>query len=446
MKIQLEKSELNRFWFTAMVVVFSLCLFSVMVFTGYRETINNIIAIVSFIISVYLAYVYRYNIGLFLVMLMILYTNYSITVGVFIDPSIRPESLYYQIENIDTYGKGIVCIFIFEFVLLLMSYNVVKKPQDFDVNDKYFIEQNEYNVVVAYGAIVVYAIMFFSGFNFGLGEGGRAANSALAEYKIIVQIIGMYYSGRKKHLTIFWTLIVGLTTLMTFMGGNRIDAISNIIALILFGYSHFLNYKRIMIALPIGIIVLAGIGYMRIDFSLSLEKLNSTLQILTQDKLTYEGAIIGYVPSLATIEMVEFIPTEEKYQLFLDHIKYIFTFGETVDVQGDLSDYSRNYYLHYWGFISPTYFYFWFKYIGPVLFALLVNVYIKMYVKSTRKVLVNFSEKLMYILSMYFICNVGRWYCYGPMCLFRGAFVCIIVYAIVYFVDNIIRKGKKERS
>ncbi len=446
MKIQLRRSELNKFWFTAVAVVFSLCLFVVLSYTGYTETVNNVIAIASVLISFYLCFVYRYNIGLLIVMLMIFYTNYSVAVGVYLDPSIRPVHLYEQFKSVDTYGIGIMCIYLFVLMLLIFSSQITKNPHIIDRKDECCIEPGESNFFVAFGAMVVYCVMFFLGFDFGLGEGGRALITSIGEYKIIVQIIGMYYSCNKKVYIYVWTILVGLTTILTFVGGNRIDAISNIIALVIFGYSNFINYKRILLFLPVGIILLTGIGYMRTGFSLSSGVLETTVDLLSKDKLTYEGAVFGYLPSLSIVEMEQDIFIKEKIDLLAEHFKNIWLVISTDPVKNNLSNFSRNYYLHYWGFISPTYFYFWFKYIGPVLFALLVNVYIKMYVKSTRKVLVNFSEKLMYILSMYFICNVGRWYCYGPMYLFRGAFVCIIVYAIVYFADNIIRKGKKERS
>ena len=164
-----------------------------------------------------------------------------------------------------------------------------------------------------------------------------------------------------------------------------------------------------------------------------------TINALMEDKFTYEGAIFGYLPSLSIVELSENVPWSEKWSILVDHIAYIFKIGFAGDGRPDLSSYSRDYYTHYWGFVSPTYFYFWFKYIGAILLALLVKLYIYFYKKSVTKSISKYTEHLVYILSIYFMCNVARWYCYGPMGLLRGVYICFLAYTLVYVFDNFIQ-------
>ena len=443
MKIQLKRHELNKFWFVVLAVIFAIGLFLVMFYTGYTERINEVIALASVVISIYLCYVYRFNIGMLIVMLMISYSNYSIAIGVYLNPSVRPAALYGQFKNLDTYGIGIMCILIFELVLLILSGAVIKNPHIIDVKKDDFFVQKEDNTIIAYGALVVYCIMFFGEVSFGASAGGRLKITATSEYKTIIQIIGLYYSAEKKQFKYIWTVLVGITTLLTFVGGNRVEALGNIFALVIFCFYDFIDYKKLLLMLPFGVVLLSGIGFMRTDFSLSVETVRNVVSRMFEDGLTYEGAIFAYLPSLSTIEISPHISADEKWRLFWIHIEYFFLkIGGSKFLYNNLAYYSRNYFLHYGGFISPSYFFFWFEYLGAVIFALLVNIYIKFYIKSTRKRFAGFSEKLMYILSSYFMCNVGRWYCYAPMYLIRNMCLCAVVYMFVYFIDNVIR-GKK---
>ena len=74
---------------------------------GYSMELNNAIAIFTVVLSVYLCYVYRFNIGLFLVMVFIAYTNYSVAMAVYLFPEIRPTALYAQFTGVDLYGRTI---------------------------------------------------------------------------------------------------------------------------------------------------------------------------------------------------------------------------------------------------------------------------------------------------------------------------------------------------
>ena len=418
----------------------SLFLILISILLGYPLELSNLIGWCTLAISLYLCYIYRYNTGLFLVMLFIAYSNYSIFVGVYLKPELRPSFMYTQLQGISSYGIGIICIFIFEVMTLVLSEKVVQNPFSISYKHEKFVDNFEYNSIVAYMGPFFYLAIFLLSFSMG-ADGERGTSSALNEYRTVIAIIGSYYSGRKRSCKYIWTIIIGLTSILIMLSGNRIDMFGSMICLISFWYPSLFTYKRILILLPIAVIFLAAVGYLRGNFTFSGQTFSLAIEKLTDKALAYDGAIWGYFPSLATIELSSKTTFWEKFSLFIDHIIYIFTFGPAKSINPDLSFYSRKFYIHYWGFISPIYFYFWFSFLGPIIFSLLVFVYNRLYQKMAAKKIKGFLEKLGYILSLYFICNVARWYAYGPMGLLRSMFVCTIAFSIVYafvlFVERV---------
>lgn len=411
----------------------------------YPSTCNDLMGVLSFIISVYLCYLYRYNIGLFIVMIFMAYTNYSILMGIYIFPSVRPNNIFRQFST-QSFGIGIVCIFIFELTLLLVSYKLIIKPHIIDFSIKGFIDNIDYNKIIAIGGLIAYLLMFVMNFRFGTGGRDRGESSPLNEYKNVVAIISSYYSGRKNVYKYSWIIVISITTVLTLLSGNRVRSFGSVIFLIFFWLSDKINYKTVLVFLPIAVVVLAAVGFLRGSFSLDNMGLGDSFSRLLDDKFTYEGAIYAYGPSLATIELTSITSISEKLSLLWDHIVYIFTIGRAQSLNPDLSIWSGQYYFHYHGFISPCYFYFWVGYLGPVLFALLVNVYNKLYQKSMKRKLVKFRDKAKYVISLCFICNVARWYTYGPMALLRSMFVAFVMFSVVYAFDYFTQKRKKGIS
>ena len=431
------------FGYALAIIPITVFIINILIF-GYSNELNNAIAIFTIVLSVYLCYVYRFNIGLFLVMVFIAYTNYSIAMGVYLFPEIRPTALYAQFTGVDLYGKTILCTLIFESALILLSHQVLNEPRIIELKRDEHLEKYEYNNIIAWGALVVYAVMFFAVFRFS-ESGGRSSTSALNEYRIIVAIIGCYYSGKKKIFKNAWTILIVFTSVLTMFGGNRANMFGSMFLLLVFWYYKFFTYKKVLILLPFAVVLLAAVGFERGSFGLTNETFKKAIQILSKDKLTYEGAVFGYMPSLATMSLIDGCSTQQKVNLFLRHIVYAFTIGRAGDINPDLVFWSREYYVHYNGYISPSYFYMWFKFAGPAIFAILVNAYVNMYNRCIHTFkLSNFFEKLKYILSLFFLCSVTRWYTYGPMGLIRGAFVCSVVYFIVYWFDNFIVYVKRE--
>jgi len=418
--------------FTFGLISFFLTLTEVL--TNYNGIITLVISVVSVILSLYLCYIYRYNVGLFLVMLFIAYTNYSITVGVYLDTSIRPQTIYAQFTGEHTYGIGIMCIYIFLVSLTLLSYKNIINPRCIDCSIK---KKDEYNEIIAVVSPLIFLAVFLMNFTIN-SDGTRGGSSALGEYRIIFFIIGSYYSGNRKVFKYIWTIIVLITTILIFISKNRVDSFPAIIFLITFWYPSTFNVKRILTLLPFFVIMMVSLGAFRSSSNpVGGFRPIQIVERIVNDKLTYDGAIYAYMPAMATIELSSKTALADKCTILLQHIIYIFKIGSAGTSSVSLSSWSRQYYVHCNGFISPIYFYFWFGYVGAIIFALLVNMYKSLYLYAMNKDILFFKDKSAYLLSMYFICNVARWYEYGPMPLLRGMFLFFVVICLAHFVDTI---------
>lgn len=407
-------------------------------FSNSRE-LDVIIAVLCIVLSFYLCYIYRYNTGLFIAMVFIAYANYSVCM-MYLDSSLRHEILHGQFGAY-AYSEALFCVYVFELCLLLFSEKNVADPKMID-SRKEMVIKHETNYIVAFGAMALYLLIFFLTFDFS-SDGSRGGGSALAEYRAIVVVIGCYYSAKKISMKILWTVIVGFTSVMVFLGGNRIDAFASLLAVFFFWYSGFLTYKKILLCLPVFIIGMMAIGVVR-GGAFNIDVLLSVINNLLNSKLTWDTPMFAYVPSLAIVDMTDMVDLADKAVLLLQNVLYVFV-GSSLGNSHDLIIYSLAFFFHYGGCITPVYFYFWIGYCGALLCAGLVLLYKKFYQSTLQsEKLDSLKEKLKYLISVYFVCNVARWYCYGPNGLIRNIFVFIVVYLIVYLFVLCYEKVRKN--
>lgn len=412
------------------------CIFSKFLFSTTLIP-DFIISILVILVSFYTCYLYRYNIGMFIVQLLIFYSNYSITVAVYLDKSIRNDILYEQFLP-ESLSVALYCIYIFEVCILLLSRKIAFSPKSIDSSSGSFINC-ETNDLIACGSIILYLLIFFATFDFG-ENGARGQGSAINEYRLVVAIIGCFYSGGKnrKLYKFVWTLLILSTSLIVFFNGSRVDAIASLILLVVFWWYDIVSYKRILVVLPVFVIFMVAIGSVR-GGDITRNSFLEAFRTLSLDKLTWDTPHFAHAVSVSIAELSSYSSVLLKFNQLIGHFLYFFLGSSFTDSL--LITYSSNYYIHYNGCVSPVYFYYWFGFIGPILFALLNFKYIKFYLMQ-RCVYYNFFSRLKYLLSMYYVCNVSRWYLYGPLYLIRGAFVFTIIFFIVYLIDVLLRRKK----
>lgn len=172
---------------TLLTVVYS----TVLNMLNYPKGVNNATAILALSISIYLLYTVKHRSDLLIVMLCIFYENYSVVVGCYLDPSIRPGWMFRQFKDSRVYGIAILSLLIFELVLLAAVF-LYKEKID---SEKIDIEQFPNNNLIMLGCIVLYLMIFLTQVDFSEGE--RASSNVLNEYKFLFFIIGSLYSKKQ---------------------------------------------------------------------------------------------------------------------------------------------------------------------------------------------------------------------------------------------------------
>ena len=400
-------------------IAFTLILLVISLLSGYSYAINAILAYFLIYLSFVFVYLSRYSIPLFLVSIFIAYVNYSVSVGIYIDKSLRPDVLYSKITNIDIYGEGIFSMVLFMAVVITAYYN-----------EERYIERVRRTVVNKYVEIlcfVLYVVIFFTQIEFVEGE--RMRVSAISEYRYLFAIIGGTYSSKSKLSKVWWSTMIFITSILTFIGGNRVDAFPGIFILITIWYSD-LSVKSILKGLLIAIPLLQTVGYIRGNFAeVASDDLFGLFKHVMSEKMVQGTFTFAYFPSLSFIELGNIQDWTVKIDLFFKNIVYIFWGGSYG--QYTPSDYTWDFYEHYWGFVAPVTFNFWLNIFGPLVLGLIIRKIVKLSLLVEKKNLK--SNSLINCLFLIFICSCPRWYCYNFFQLPRafilglGLFVCFKV-------------------
>ena len=391
--------------------------------------VENIMGFFSVLLLVRAAWKYRYNTSVFICLLFIAYSVFSIWIGVYFDTNMRPL-FYQQFTKPNVYNIGMQCLFLFSIVLWNFTRKnkvLRQRKKNCDVKDNYLI-----SILCAVFTILIVV------FNFSFGtEGERASSTTLYEYKIVFCIIGMLYSKKSSLLKYMWISIIAVSCMLSFMGGNRVDAIPLIIAVIYFYYNN-IDPKRVVGIVMVAIFFMVSIGAVRqtivtegLDFRVIIKK-------IVDEKFTFDTAYWAYIPALASLSISNIVPVAEKIDLFIGQLLYIF--GGSKFNSYRLVFYTKNYYNHVNGFVSPIYFYMWFGLWGAVLFAIIVCGYLKWICKRKDMIKSSIKQSLIEAASAYFVSSVPRWFLYEPFGLLRGELIVVIVCLVFALLQQILTR------
>lgn len=413
---------------TLLTVVYS----TVLNMLNYPKGVNNATAILALSISIYLLYAVRHRSDLLIVMLCIFYENYSVVVGCYLDPSIRPGWMFRQFKDSRVYGIAILSLLIFELVLLAAVF-LYKEKID---SEKIDIEQFPNNNLIMLGCIVLYLMIFLTQVDFSEGE--RASSNVLNEYKFLFFIIGSLYSKKTNFNRWLWTGIVGITSIATFFGGNRVNTLCNIFVLAILWFENYITLKNvILISIP-AIFMMLMIGSMRYNFTISVNSIQTVWETVKRDKLVADSFTFAYGPTIAAEEMSLNLGIWQKAQLLFYNIIYIFWGGKYGKYS--LPNYTRDYYMHYFGFLGANYFDMWFGVFGGVISGVSVVLMLFLKGKGNKE-----STQVGKVVALGVLANTLRWYNYNFMQIYRTGFVIFIVWCASCYVNSMLsRKTTKK--
>lgn len=397
---------------------------------GYSENVNKLIAVTVMLLSFYFFIKSRKSLGLMITSFFIAYSNYSICVGIYLFPEMRPKYLYPQIQDIDVYGIGILMILLFLLTLInMIPFDDIKSEGNkfFD-----FIQKDNYNSLLCFINIVAFFAVILIGYTPSVG--GRGTSSPLYEYGIIFLIIAFYFSGKKK---IWKYMIFGggiLYSLMSFFNGTRIEALSCIFLLLLLGMKNRISFYKFWGGAIIGIAFFQIIGVLRGNYSNIEEMCFSAISDLIDSKLVFNTCTHAFFPALCMIDQFKTFSLIEALH-YLGCFLLTVVFGVNRVEDGNLIAHVREIYYHNNGGLSLGFFYVWFGYLGSLICGVIVSAYFRLLRKGKIK-----WVELRQCCVIYLIISVPRWYLYGPWAFSRGILICALAFCVMASANQCLKK------
>lgn len=441
MKINLKgEKEIS---FLIKIFIGMLCMsyiFIRIVFDYYTHYGNVISAIMLLIVSVNFLIKVKENIIFFILAFFILYSNYSIAMGVYFNTQYtEPLNMYNQI--LDPINRGIAL----DTILLFMTLLYVFFPNIKNSKIKNNIFEGDENIYIVFIIFIISIYIIIFEFQEPIVAGERGSASTIYEYGSIFFIIGLYYCGKNRKLRNVLMILIIIYVMQDVIYGGRINAIKTMIVIFSFLYSNRVTYKQIILPMVLCVFVSVGLGMFRQNLELSMEALEAVYISLKENALVFDTAVWAFFPTLTFIEMKSILPLNERLQLFGNFLKSIILGSKSVP-NSVLPYYTRQFYEHYNGGYIPGYFYFWFGWAGVIVIAiiliLLFNKLNNIYSDNLNSKNINGYPKLLFI---FIVSTVPRWYMYDPSNIFRGTLLFSIVYVAFLIVDTFTKSNTKQK-
>lgn len=394
-----------------------------------------IIGVLIVMIDIYRTIRYKENCYLFFLFLCIMYFDYSFLISKYFSSTPTLVDIYKQIVYSDTKLIGVSILLVFHlFTTLFISAKYEKsEKQDeiFNVSTTNRMIQTIMLTILIFVVLLDYFVFHF-----------LSATRTIYEYLLIPFIFGFYYT--KQTNSIFFRNILFLlmlfSTIINMWQGARVISLQPMIAYLFIWHGKNINWRNISVTFVFVVIVFTIFGLYGDykDFGYDLSTLNSSVVVRTfsDRKFSLDTAISSYWTGLTYIEISNIIPFSRRILNFVQYIT-IYAIKGTSSSYVQLYDFSRRYYIHYYGGYITSYFYYWFGWSGIFI----IGTYVGMLMNLIGKLKDDFGD-FSKLLAVYFISTLPRWYLYYPVTLFRG----MLIFVVFYFVFNCIlnfdyRKG-----
>ena len=369
---------------------------------------------------------YRVRNNLLLVAIygVIAYCNYSI---VFANHVLDITSIFTSLSGslVDSKGIGILLVFSLCLWLFLPKEigNLKLKPLS-SVGKK--------NFFVIAGVLAALCLIFVVGFGRPDKDGERGTPTTFYEYSIVLFIVGFYYSRSSKLTKAALTFLMILYAAQNFVFGGRITGLQVIICFVLCELVGYVNFRKLIIPASIGFVLLSLIGGFRASAKIDISSIITTIEILFDRGFALDTAYSSYYTSLTFLGSLDFTSFSKRMEMLLKWLLSIILGGNAVP-GASVPNYTRQYFVHYFGGVLPFYGYFYLGFFGVVLFAIWVSL-----LTGAINRLEASSHFLYRCMATYVSCTAFRWYLYSPSQITRGVLIVMAVYFVGWTVDGIL--------
>lgn len=378
-------------------------------------------------VNVYMLWCTRKNMMMFIISLIISYSNYSIIYANFINHI--DDTMYTQVITNTISNRALNILTIFNLSLVIFI-NWGKISTMKAINLFHAPKMND-NIVLAILTVVL-TIVFFIGFKLPDVQGERGTPKPIYEYAISFFILYFYYSGNKKNISLGLFFVV-IYSLQNFLFGGRIYGLQFILVAFLMLFIHKFTIKKMLVFMFPFFVLFNIIGILRGSFITHFGDFGS---VIFKSGLTLDTAYSAYYTSPAIIFASDRIGFMETVQLFIDFIVSIFL-GETSNQNSNIQHIAYKYINHSYGCVMPFYFCFYFGILGSFVPVFILKIYFK--------IICNLKESThgcFKCIAVFIVAHTFRWYLYSPLGLFRGVLFLVIVYYCMYIIHSMFSKKR----
>jgi hypothetical protein len=399
------------------------------VFVGGNEI--EVLPLIGFLIigiSIYMCIKVRDNKKLLILFAIVGFINISIGVSDCINKGLYVSEwqLPLRFTTYSVYTAKSILLFL-GMINLFISRTWVKRNTLLDNSGK--IERKNNNIIATIGTIALYIILALSYITNKNRSGGYVTNSnPIFEYAMIVYIVTWYYSNKNKRIHFMLNIYAVCYALYSFYLGDRSAAFLMIILYYILNYENKISIFKSSILAISGIVISNFIGVIRNMPVFTLEDI--FIKVL-QRGLYSDTVSYSYYASIS-ISALRYYESNTLF-FFLKYLKSLFLGSNEFNRLAIYA--SKNYksLFNYSGGIYPSYFYFWFGYLGVMIGASILAIIIRK-VFTSKNEYMSIYQVLIPVFSI-------RWYLYGPTSLFRGI---IVLTTFFLFLCTVFDKVSKK--
>lgn len=387
---------------------------------------------IMLIFSFLVVYISRKNPIIFISVILIAYTNYSIFVLRYFHPDILYINQYLIDDSLDSRGARVMAFFIVLLYYLIMKYKRLY-PVSLDAKEAtLFADSRKSNSILVYTICAILVAIWGLFYKFNVGE--RSGYSPIYEYSTVFFIIGFYLAGNKRTLRLPLLALAGFYILMDFMGGQRSTGVQIAIIVVLCNYYKYITARRVLLLGVIGILGTTLVAIFRASFIAGNISISSAFEKLSELMFASDTSGFAYYTSLTFIGTMDHYTLIERIGQFVEFALsqiVVGTVGEAV------TERALRFYVHYYGGILPIYLYYYLGFFGTALICFVVATYYKIMMKIESN---RFQTKpLMAAIVIYVSATTIRWYLYSPNQILRGVLLLSIVFIVFNKLSGIIR-------
>lgn len=389
---------------------------------------NIIISFILLGINIWNVYRCRKNWLLLMIMMFILYFNYSICIANYIQPI---DTIYTQPSMIGDYASDVSlrCLFLFSS---LLSLYLPKKIVKMNISNV-FLENRHTSKLISIGIIFILFILTVLSLKISIGQEVRQESSSIFEYSMILTLIGFYYAGSNKYYRLILIILSSGLAFSTILNGDRITSLIIFVCLYLVCMSNRYSLYQVLPIGIVGLLLFTSIGQLRNDFSFSINNIMKAFGSLIDTRLANDTSYAAYYSSMSFLSFAETIDVNARFMFFLRFLLSI-VFGSSIS-NSNLTLYVQRYFR--WqggGGLFPVYSYFYLGIIGVFIFS---AIFIVIFKYANKK---NINKEV--ICYLIFVCSMTpRWYLYTPTNLFRSLLIMWIVFKLFKIIDHYLLKN-----